>query len=85
MLTAKQARDLKSSLMKQHSEVQIYKILKSVAEEAIEPNSRSYVSADFDHVDSEVDYIAERLSSMGYSVEVEKYPEDGCSSLTVRF
>jgi len=85
MLTANQARALRDAMTKQHVEVDLYKILKDIAEQAIDPKSRNYIYADIDYVDEKVDLIVNRLRGMGYEVEVSKYPEDRYSSLTVRF
>jgi len=85
MLTAQQARDLRDALAKQSVEAELYKILQNVAEEAISAKPRSYVYTDLDFTDIKVDYIVNRLHGMGYVVECNKYPEDGYSSLTIRF
>jgi hypothetical protein len=85
MLTASQARELQVALQKQHVEVELYNILKDVAERAIDTKARNYVYVDVDYVDEKVDYLVKRLISLGYKVEMSKYPEDGYTSLTVRF
>lgn len=85
MLTAQQARNLKETMQKQYVEVEIYKILKDIAERAIDPRDKNYVYVDLDYVDEKVDYVVSRLRDLGYKVEVDKYAEDRYSSLTVSF
>lgn len=85
MLTANQVRALKEALQKQAAEVELYKILVDIAEDAISLRSRGYVYCDLDYVDERVNLIVDRLRYMGYTVQVDKYPEDGYSSLTIRF
>jgi hypothetical protein len=86
MLTAQQARQLKDSMQKQQVEVVIYNILKDIAERAIDPDGRNYIYSEVDFVDEKrVDFVVNKLSNLGYTVEATTHTEDGYTDLTVRF
>jgi len=85
MLTANQVRSIKESLRLQGVEVDLYKILKDIAEDAICDRSRGYVYADLEYSDERVDMLVNKIQFLGYRVEASKYPEDSYSSLTIKF
>lgn len=85
MLTAEQVRSLRESLGQLAADAELYKILLSVAEDATSHKPGGYIYWDLQRADGVVDAIAERLRSMGYQVQLSKYPEDGYSDFTIKY